>query len=330
MTTITPEPIMDLLGGVLAAKYLFVATELELFTRLAPRPATLDDLAAQVGVPRRTLRLLVDALVASHFLDREGDQYRNSAVTMAFLSGGSGPDLRPIVRLWNQVVYPQWLQLEAALQSNQPTFGFADFTVDQHRIFTAGVEALTAPAAQALAATYDFSHHQRVLDLGGGTGSFLRAILEHYPAMQGTLVERPATAALVRQGSQHDRLATPFEIIEGNFLDDPIPPGYDAIILANVLHLFSPAHNQALLQRIRAAAADQAHLLLVDFWTDATHIRPPFAALMAGEFQIVTGEGDVYSVEEVGAWWRTSGWRLLDHRPLAGAASVIVALRGPA
>ncbi len=46
---------------------------------------------------------------------------------------------------------------------------------------------------------------------------------------------------------------------------------------------------------------------------------------MAGEFLIVTGEGDVYSVDEVTPWLRASGWQVLEHLPLAGAASLIVA-----
>jgi hypothetical protein len=72
--------------------------------------------------------------------------------------------------------------------------------------------------------------------------------------------------------------------------------------MANVIHLFSAAHNLELLRRTRAHVPDGARLLLADFWTDATHTQPPFAALMAGEFFVITGEGDVYSEEEARGW----------------------------
>ena len=62
---------------------------------------------------------------------------------------------------------------------------------------------------------------------------------------------------------------------------------------------FSPEHNLELLRRTRDAVPAGARLLLVDFWTDQTHTQPPFAALMAGEFLVITGEGDVYSAEDV-------------------------------
>jgi SAM-dependent methyltransferase len=286
----------------------------------------LDDLAQRTLVPQRTLRILLDALVATGFVERQNQHYGNGAVTAAFLSGSpSAPDLRPILRLWNHIVYPQWLQLEQSLRTGQATFGFADFSPEQAQIFSTGVEALTARAASALATNYNFGRHQRVLDLGGGTGSFLFAALQQHPGFTATLFELPATAALARRRLAELPEAPAVQILEGNFLEDSIPQGYDAILLANIVHLFSPVRNRTLLQRIRQSAPTGARLLLVDFWTDATHTQPTFAALMAGEFQIVTGEGDVYSTDEVFAWLYESGWRPLEHKLLAGAASLIIA-----
>ena len=115
------------------------------------------------------------------------------------------------------------------------------------------------------------------------------------------------------------------EVVEADFVEDPIPNGHDAVLLANVIHLFSPQSNSALLGRIRAAVEPGTRLLLVDFWTDDAHLEPAFAALMAGEFLIVSGEGDVYSVEEVAGWLRAAGWEFTAHKPLAGAASLVVA-----
>ncbi len=68
-----------------------------------------------------------------------------------------------------------------------------------------------------------------------------------------------------------------------------------------------------------------ARLLLVDFWTDPTHTQPPFAALMAGEFLVITGEGDVYNPVDEEGWLGATAWRLVEHRPVTGPISVIVA-----
>ncbi len=80
-----------------------------------------------------------------------------------------------------------------------------------------------------------------------------------------------------------------------------------------------------LLRSARQSVPDGAHLLLADFWTDPTHTDPPFAALMAAEFLMFTGEGDVYSEEEARRWLDETGWKALERKPLAGPQSLIVA-----
>jgi O-methyltransferase len=124
-------------------------------------------------------------------------------------------------------------------------------------------------------------------------------------------------------------LAGRIRVVEGDFFKAQIPGDHDAVIVANVVHLFSPERNLELLRRIREFVPDGARLLLVDFWTEPTHTEPLFAALMAGAFLLRTGEGDVYSEQEVRGWLTASGWRPLDRRPLAGPASLIVAETAP-
>ena len=90
-------------------------------------------------------------------------------------------------------------------------------------------------------------------------------------------------------------------------------------------HLFSAEQNLELLRLIRQSVPDGARLLLVDFWTDPGHTEPRMAALLAAEFLIVAGAGDVYSEAEVRGWLREAGWRFVEHVALAGPASLIVA-----
>lgn len=104
-----------------------------------------------------------------------------------------------------------------------------------------------------------------------------------------------------------------------------ITGGYDAFLVANLVRYWLPEDNQRLLRRVRAAAEPGACLLLDDFWTDATHTSPVHAALMAGEFAVHLKDGDVYSVDEACDWLVASGWRFVEHLPLAGPQSLVVA-----
>jgi hypothetical protein len=324
MTDITPEPIFQLASGFMAAKHLFVANEIGLFDKLAPGPATLEQLAECTGIARPRVRILADALVALGLIERQGNQYQNGPVAAAFLSGAGPADLRPVLRFWNHLSYPMWTKLEEAVRTGQGQ-GTMALSGEQQRIFSEGVEAIQAVPAMALPTTYDFRCHRRVLDLGGSTGSWLLALLRHYPGLEGTLLDLPNAAAVARQRLTGDPAAQRAQVVAGDFFKDPLPSGHDVVLMANVIHLFSATHNLELLRRTRAHVPDGARLLLADFWTDATHTQPPFAALMAGEFFVITGEGDVYSEEEARDWLQESGWRAVERTPLAGPISLLVA-----
>src|SRR5262249_3946702 len=175
-----------------------------------------------------------------------------------------------------------------------------------------------------------FNRHRRVLDLGGGNGSLLTEVLSQYDRVEATLYELPTVAAATRRRLNDGRFADRLRIVPGDFFKDPIPDGHDAVIIANVVHCFPRAPVLELLRRTRQQVAAGARLLLADFWTDETHTHPTFAALMAGEFLLTPGGGDVYSAQEAREWLRETGWRQVELRPLAGPARLIVAVAGPA
>ena len=153
----------------------------------------------------------------------------------------------------------------------------------------------------------------------------MTAILAEWPELAGTLLELPSVAAMARQRLDFTPYSHRVEVVAGDFFSDPIPAGNDVVILANVAHLFSPERNRKLLRRIRQAVCSGARLLLVDLWTNPVRTRPLGAALLAGEFLVMAGEGDVYSEREVRGWLYPCGWQPLQSSPLAGAWSLLVA-----
>jgi hypothetical protein len=317
-----PDLIFEVTMGFMGSKHLFVANEVGVFSALASGPASLEQLADRIGVPARTLRMVVDAMVALGFLQRDDGTYRNGATAAAFLSGTGPVDLRPALRFMNAIAYPLWQNLEEAVRSNAPARG--QLTPELQEIFSEGVEAFTAGPAHALATTYDFSRHRRLLDVAGGTGSFLVAILSANPALVGTLFELPEVATIAERNLAGSPVADRVSVTPGNAMEDELPTGHDCALLANIIHYFLPRESIVLLGRVRAAVERGARLLVVDWWTDPTHTQPLPAALMAGEFLANVG-GDVYSEDEMNIWLDESGWRPLERLPLVGPQSVIIA-----
>jgi len=316
---------MRIATGFMAAKHLFTASAIGLFENLADAPATLDELVAKCGIPRRTLRISVDAMISLGLLEREHDYYRNSAAAALYLSGTTEGDLRPVLRLWDRLSYPLWMNFEGAVRAGEGQGQFNRFSEEEQTIFSAGVEAASAASAAALAASYDFSRHRRVLDVGGGTGSFLIAILRGYAALLGTLFELPGACAVARQRLAKEHEGARITVVEGDLFKDPLPSGHDALILANTAHVLSAAHNIELLRNMRKGAETGARLLIVDIWMDASHSQPPVAPFRSGEFLLFSGEGQVYAETEADEWLAQTGWRKLERKSLVGPSSVIIA-----
>jgi SAM-dependent methyltransferase len=323
MTDVTPEPIVRIAQGFMAAKFMFAANELGLFEALSDSPADLDALASRTGLTRRSIRITADAMVALELLERDGDVYRNAPVADRFLTGGQG--LQPLLRHWDQISYPTWESLASALATG-PVQEATALPPEKQQIMCAGIEAILAGPADALAQTVDFGAHRRLMDVGCGTGSWTITALRHHPQLTATLVDLPVVADIANKRVAAEGLADRADVVAADALADPLPDGHDVVLVANLVHYFSPETNHQLLRSIRGASETGTRLLLADFWTDPTHTQPLPAALMAGEFAVHVPEGDVYSVEEVRSWLPETGWRFDTHQPLAGPQSLITAV----
>jgi SAM-dependent methyltransferase len=324
--SVTPEPIMKIAMGFMAAKYLFAATEIGVFDVLARGPASLGELATSTGIPSRTLGIVAAAMVSLGLLEQDGSRYRNSETAEAFLADIPGRlDLRPILRYFDEIVYPRWEKFAEAIRTDQGQPQFSKFTTHQQQMFSAAVEVFSAPGAVALAGSYDFGRHHRLLDIAGGTGSFLIAMLQHHNALKGTLFELPGACAVARQRLANEPERSRIDVVEGDVFKDPLPGGHDVVLIANVVHVFSAAHNIELMRKIRAHVMPGARLLLVDLWTDPSHSQPSAAALMSGQFLLTSGEGQVYSEQEADEWLAQTRWKKLERKTLAGPASCIIA-----
>jgi len=323
---LTPDLILRLATSFMATRYLMAAVDVGMFEALGDTVLDLDALAARVAVPGRTARICTDAMVALGLLERDGLLYRNGPAADAFLSGRGPRDLRPFLRSMERT-YPAWAEFTEAIRTGQGPGYITRLDPEDQRIYSAGVESVSAGSARALVESYEFGQHRRLLDLGGGTGSFLVPILDRYPAIECGLFDLPPVVALAEEKLKAHKSDGRVQFYGGDLLQDQIPTGYDAFLLANVVHIFTPEHNRDLLERLHASAPSGARLLLVDFWTDPTHTQPFFAAIMAGQFLMSGGEGDVYSEDEIRDMLAATGWVMSGRRSLTGPASLVVAER---
>jgi hypothetical protein len=117
--------------------------------------------------------------------------------------------------------------------------------------------------AQALARTYDFAGVERLVDIGGGEGGLVCAVLQAHPHLSGVVFDLPGVIAAARERLIGAGLTERAEALAGDFFHQ-VPPGADAYVLSWVLHDWDDASALRILANCRAAIEDAGRLLVIE------------------------------------------------------------------
>ena len=244
-TGVSPEPIMRIASGFMAAKHLFAASELGLFEALAESPATLEALAARTGLTPRAARISADAMVALGLLERDGDtlpQRRRRPPRSS--PGARRADLRPFLRFWDRISYPAWAGFAEALGQRTAAGGLRPRRRRSRQIVSAGIEAILVgpanalPTASTLAAPPAAGRRRRHRLVGDRRRPAASGSAGHGVRAARSSPRSPASAS-PKPGSptrSTSRPATPWPTT--------CPPGHDVFLLANLIHYWSPDENR--------------------------------------------------------------------------------------
>lgn len=255
--------LFDLMQGFVQSQMLMALVELRVLHLLADGPSTAEGLAIRCNVPPERMLILLQAGAAMRLLRRRGAKFSLAHRGAAFLAV---PGLADMVR-HHDVLYADLADPVAFIRGDtQPAlanfwpyvFG-AKGAMDPDQ--TARYSRLMAESqhlvAQEALAHLSLRGARRLMDVGGGTGVFLRAVRARYPALELALFDLPdvvAQAALPEGIARHG----------GSFRSDPLPEGADVISLVRVLYDHSDDTVRALLARAHAALPPGGRLLIIE------------------------------------------------------------------
>ena len=328
----TPDRIVRAMSGYMVAQNIFAANHFKIPEILGKGPLTSEEVAQQVGIKERKARNILAVLESEGLLVKGIDgRYANAPDTDFYLAGkvtekDKRKDKRPLLKFYGTMSFPFWGRYIEAVQSDGPIFGNLEFeNEEQQRTFTEGVEAITLETAEALACKYDFSRHPRVLDAGGGRGSFGILILEQHSDVFYTLFEKPDVAKLARERFAGHEFADRVRICEGDLFTDALPET-DCVVIANVIHLFDSESICELLRCIRKSVPDGARVLVVDYLTGVEGAESVVTRRWGGEVMMFSGGlGGGYDCQEVIDFLSQTGWRHVETIPLTSDTSCVIA-----
>jgi len=304
----TFEEFRDAVSAYRLPRVLLAGLELDLFTVVGKRTWTIAELAKELKVSERGLAILCRNLAMAGLLLKKGMTYRNSRLGATALNATHpayrGGYLDLIRNHWLD-----WCRLLESVRSGLPIDHDVPDSPDFRRRFTWAMHHRTLEAAPAIADELDLRGARTLLDLGGGPGTYAMAFCAKNPQLRATVCDRKAALDVAREIAATHRAGRRLSYVALDFTKEPIPRRYDVIWYSNVLHIYSPEDNQAILRRALAALTPAGRLIIQDaFLHDREGIYPAEASLFAVSMLLFTEGGNTYSATEVTKWLKHAGF----------------------
>ena len=270
----TPEAVQQafqLMTGHIVASAVNISARLALSDRLAAGPRRADDLAREIGVDAGALYRLMRALASVGMFEEQGNH--SFALTPVGAALCEGPVRR--MALWiagefNFRVYANAMHSVKTGESAVPfTTGapgaFEAFARDPElsQIFNDAMTAFSSVMVPQVLEVYDFSGIDTLVDVAGGHGALLSAILQKYPRMKGVVMDLDHVVAGATPYIRSQGLADRVTAVAGDFFKE-VPAGGDAYIMKHIIHDWYDDKASIILGNIRKVLPKDGRLILID------------------------------------------------------------------
>jgi predicted O-methyltransferase YrrM len=311
MTLRSTEGLLALARGFQESRVLLTGAELDLFTLLSKEGLAAAEIARRLGADPRALAIVLDALVAMELLEKREGRYR-TAPEAAALSSDAPDSVLPML-LHSAALWHRWSELTrkvggTPLPERPPA--------ESLRAFIGAMHVVASPQADRIAAAAGIGGARRLLDVGGGPGTYTIAFLRAEPALSATLFDRPAVVEIARERIARAGLSGRTAFVAGDFETDELPGGHDFAWISAIIHQNDPAQNDALFSRILRALVPGGRLVVRDHVMEPGRTAPRAGALFAVNMLVGTAGGGTYTFDEIAAGLGRAGFGRI--RLLAG------------
>lgn len=274
---------------------MLTAAELDVFSKLDDRPVPLEQIAQAIGARTRPLAILLDALASMGLLTKSSDCYFCPPEIAAQLSAKSPESVLPMVRhmshVWaNATKLTSKVLGQDEIESMSPE--------EQTRAFIGAMHVRARNRADSIVQQVSACEQERLIDIGGASGSYTIAFLRANPRMTATLFDLPLVTELARERLAHEGLLERVAIVCGDFEKDNLPGGHDLAFLSAVVHQNSHEQNIELYKKTFRALVPGGRVVIRDHVMSEDHTSPRSGAIFAINMLCGTDVGGTYSFSE--------------------------------
>src|SRR5262245_50754310 len=325
-----PVVLMQIAFGKVATQALSVAARFKVADQLVSGPKSAAELAKATGLHAGHLYRVMRALAGLGVFAAD-DQGKFSLSPMGnFLRSDVPGSVRPVATYFcDPWSWKPWGDLAGAVKTGQPVFdrmfgeGVFDYLAkhpDEAATFNEGMTAFSQQAADSVLKAYDFSKVGTIVDVGGGHGALLLAILKKNPGTRGVVFDAPqvaeGAAKAIREAGMADRCRA-----EGGDFFKSVTPGGDLIVMKNIIHDWNDEKAAAILKACRAAIKPTGKLLLVELVVPSG-FAPHLSHILDLEMMVLC-DGKERTEAEYRELLAGAGFRLARIIPTDGAFSLV-------
>lgn len=301
-----PDDVLMMGRGFMASRLVLTAANLGLFAEL---PATAREVASLRGWNAPALERLMDALAAIRLLEKRGDRYAVTGDLVEALGNDPEKTIAPMLEHMDHL-WENWSRLSEIVRNGKPTDAPMTVTRDPERqkSFIGAMHVVGQGMARRLVAELNPSWAGKLLDVGGASGTYTLAFLEHLPDLSATLFDLPPVIPLAlerirRKGMEHRVTLAP-----GDFYQDPLPPGHDLIWLSAIIHQNGPEENRALFRKCLAALVPGGRVWIRDHVMEDGRVNPAGGAMFDINMLVGTPRGATYTFGDISRELLASGF----------------------
>lgn len=297
---------------------LQAAVRLEIFSVIDDHHISRDKVAGLIGGDLRGTEYLLNALCAMGLLSKEDALYSNTPEARTLLCKDSSTYIGHII-LHHHHILDGWAQLDTAVTTGKPVTKRSYGEAIERESFLMGMFNLAMGIAPAIAKQIDLSRYHRLLDLGGGPGTFAIHFCLANPALEVVIYDRPTTQSFAAETVVKFGLEERIAFAGGDITTDTIPHGpYDVAWISHLLHSNGPKECQQIIDKTVAAMEPGGMILIHEFILDNSKDGPEFPALFSLNMLVNNPAGRAYSKEELTSMLRNSGVHSIKHHPFRG------------
>jgi len=258
-------------------------------------------------------------------LDKEGESFAITAGARPFVLA-DGAETKVSIIGHHRSLLRKWARLDEVLRTGQP-IPREERTEEEMRDFILGMENVSRLSSQDVAGKIDLSDCRRLLDLGGGPGTSALTFARANPHLHCVVFDLPGPVGIAEEQIKKAGLAERVTTMAGDFHTDPLGEGFDAVYIANILHMLGPDEVASLLKRSVAAMAPGGRLLVKDFFLEESRIEPAFAAQFSVNMLVASQQGRSYTRGEMDRMFTAAGISVVETWPVAANSLVLEARR---